>query len=500
MDIFKVIAGTNDWYVIYPEIGLGILALVILMIDVLVPKKKEGLIPGIAIGGQIIIFVGLILGPQALTGDYFGGMIRIGAFTQVIRIFFLVSSLLVSYLGILYFAKQKSLPRSEFYALVTVVTAGMMLLVESSNFVMLFIALETVTVGLLILVAYSRTSEFSLEAGLKFLILGALSSALLLFGIVLLYGVGGNPDLPAHTIDAMNFRALGYFIEANDSNLLVKMGVVLIICGLSFKIGAFPFQIWIPDVYQGAPTPVTAFLAVSSKAAGIFVLFNLVRGPFFPLEDFLIPLISAIAMVSILFANVAALSQNNLKRLMGLSGVSHAGYLLIGIVASFSVNWAILAIIFYLFTYLLGSYGVFCIMGHMSTEADEDQRMEDYQDFAKNNRLLGTGLLVGIGSLAGIPPLAGFIGKLLLFIVAFEAKLYFLLGVAIIGVVISIYYYFGWLRDAFFSIWGESKNSEDLQRKQTIVMSFPHKAILALIIIGTVLLGVYQDVFGNLFF
>lgn len=499
MDIFKVIAGTNDWFVIYPEISFGILALILLMVDVFIPHKGKRLIPSIAIIGQVAILLGVIFTTGPVMSDYFGGMIRIGTYSQIIRIFFIMSSLLVSYMGIVYFSKQ-NLPRCEFYALVLIVTGALMLLVQSNNFVMLFIALETVTVGLLVLIAYSRRSEFSLEAGLKFLILGALSSSLLLFGIVLLYGVAGNPTLPSFTVDAMNFDTLANFIDVNSSNILVKIGIALIVSGLAFKIGAFPFQIWIPDVYQGAPTPVTAFLAVSSKAAGILVLLNLVNGPFFEMQDFLIPLISVIAIISILFANVAALSQTNVKRLMGLSGISHAGYLLIGVVASLSVYWAVIAILFYLFTYLLGSFGVFCIMGHMAGSEDEDQTIGDYQNFAKNNPFLSTSLLVGLGSLAGIPPLGGFIAKLLLFIVAFEAHLYLLLGIAIIGVVISIYYYFGWIRDAFFSIWSEDKKPEDIAIRKSIVLTFPHKALLAIIIIGTLVLGIYQGILGNSFF
>lgn len=499
MDIFKSIADTNEWGVIYPEITLGILALSILMIDVLLPKKGKGLIPGIAIVGQIVILLCIVFWKQPLMSDYFSGMITIGPLSQILRVFFVISSILVSYLGMLYFNKQ-NLPRSEFYALVLIVTSGLMLLVQSTHFVMLFVALETVTVGLLILIAYCRTSEFSLEAGLKFLILGALSSSLLLFGIVILYGVAGNPSLPAFTADSMNFIALGDFIEANTSNVLAKIGITLIVCGLAFKIGAFPFQIWIPDVYQGAPTPVTAFLAVSSKAAGIIVLFNLVQGPFFEMQDFLVPLISVISILSILFSNIAALSQNNVKRLMGLSGISHAGYLLIGIVASFSVYWAIVAIIFYLFTYLLGSFGVFCIMGHMAKERDEEQNLDDYLNFAKYNPFLSTGLLVGLGSLAGIPPLAGFIGKLLLFIAAFDAQLYLLLGVAILGLVISIYYYFGWIRDAFFFIWSDEKESETLAEKKTIKITLPHRVVLAIIIVFTLILGVYQGMFSDFLF
>lgn len=502
MEIFRAIAETNEWYIIAPEISLGLLAIVILMLDCFFPKKASSFIPILVILGQAIVLGLTVFVFEPVFGNYFSGLIQIGNLSQVMRIFFLLSSMLVSYLAFIYFSKQQ-LPRSEFYVLVLIVTGALMLLVESSHFVMLFVALETVTVGLLILVAYSRTSAFSLEAGLKYLILAALSSSLLLFGIVLLYGVAGSPSLDGFTNDAMSFAALAHFIEANPSNLLVRLGIILIVSGLAFKIGVFPFQIWIPDVYQGAPTPVTALLAVSSKAAGIVVLINLFNGPFTAMQTFFEPLLSAVAMVTILFGNISALSQTNVKRLMGLSGISHAGYLILGVVASFSVQWASAAVVFYLYTYLLGSFGVFCVMAHMAGVNDEDQHLQDYEELAKINPLLGTTLLVGLGSLAGIPPLVGFIGKLLLFIAAFQAQLYFLLGVAIFGVVISIYYYFSWIRDAFFFIWMDPKDRETIvyhSSKRTILLTFPHRMVLVIIVIFTLLLGVYQGAIGGLIF
>lgn len=501
MEIFKVIAETNSWRVIAPEIFLGLLSIFILMVGCFFPKREK-IIPTMVILGQMIILFLVLFAFDSPIGNYFGGLVEIGKYTRVMRIFFLLSSMLVSYLAYIYFLKQK-LPRSEFYVLLLVITGALMLLVESNHFLMLFIALETVTVGLLVLVAYCRTSAFSLEAGLKYLILAALSSSLLLFGMVLLYGVGGNPSLPEFTSDAMNFTALGNFISANSSNLLVKLGIVLVVSGLAFKIGAFPFQIWIPDVYQGAPTPVTALLAVSSKAAGIVVLINLFRGPFVSMQSFFLPLLSGIAMITILFGNIVAVSQTNVKRLMGLSGISHAGYLLLGVIASFSVDWAGSAVIFYLFTYLLGSFGVFCVMVHIAGVNDEDQHINDYEDLAKINPLLGTTLLAGLGSLAGIPPLVGFIGKLLLFIAAFKAELYLLLGVAILGVVISIYYYFGWLRDAFFFIWSDQKDRESSvyhSTKKTPLLRFSDRIVLGIIVCLTLILGVYQGIIGALIF
>jgi NADH-quinone oxidoreductase subunit N len=306
-------------------------------------------------------------------------------------------------------------------------------------------------------VAYSRNSPWSLEAGLKYLILGALSSAIMLFGIVLLYGVAAAPipqyvGAPVH--DAMGFLDLSRVIARTSYHPLAAAGAALVLCGVAFKIGAVPFHIWIPDVYQGAPTPTTAFLAVGSKAAGFLVLINLVTGPFaapWISREVLTPLLSTLAVLSILYGNIAALGQHNVKRIMGLSGISHAGYMLVGVVATVQgVSWAPGAVLFYLFTYLLGSMGVFGVMAHIAGPRDEMQDIEQYADLGRREPFLGGVLAVGLGSLAGIPPLAGFIGKLLLFFAAFQAHLYGLLAVSIVGVVISIYYYFGWMREALF--------------------------------------------------
>ena len=197
-----------------------------------------------------------------------------------------------------------------------------MLLVQSNNFVMLFVSLEAVAICFYTLVAYNKNSSRSLEAGIKYLIFGALSSSLLLFGIVLLYGVSSNPDAwgalyeGSDYQDPLGFKYLGNLIQANPDHLLLKTGVVFIIAGIAFKIGAAPFQIWVPDVYHGSPMPITAFLAVSSKAAGFFVLLNLVNGPFAGMSGFLLPLIGFVASFTILFGNLAACAQQNLKRML----------------------------------------------------------------------------------------------------------------------------------------------------------------------------------------
>ena len=436
-----------------PEILVGLLAIFLLVLEMVLPKRLHGTaIPRVAILGQVLIFamVSLNYSCPDVGHTFFGGMLALTPDGQLMRLFFLLASVLTCFLASISLGKQ-AVPRVEFYHVVLIATAAMMLLANVNHFVMLFVALETVTVALYILVAYFRHSPLSLEAGLKYLVLGALSSAILLFGIVLLYGAAGNPTLDAATPQGLNFVALRNFLDANPYNPVALTGVVLVLCGIAFKIGAVPFQIWIPDVYQGAPTPVTAFLSVSSKAAGFALLIILVRGPFSPVLHVVIPLLSVLTVLSLAVGNVTAVGQQNVKRVMGLSGISHAGFMLMGIVASTEVSWASGAVYFYLLTYLLGSMAVFGVMAHVAGGDDSAQELRHYTDLARGRPLLGATLAIGLGSLAGIPPLAGFMGKLLIFMAAVEAHLWILLVAGIAGVVISIYYYFGWIRAAFFA-------------------------------------------------
>lgn len=487
-------AESNQWMMIAPELFLAILALGLLVLELALPKSQHGLIPAISIVSQVAMLIGLLVNFSTVgVEETFNGLLKHSPDGQFLRVYFLLSSILVSLLGTVSLAKQK-MPRVEFYHLVLVITAAMMLLGQANHFVMFFVALETVTIGLYILVSYFRGSPLTLEAGLKYLIMGALSSAILLFGIALLYGAAGNPSLVAASPDSMNFDRLRDFLAANPGNFVAAAGIVLVLAGVAFKIGAVPFQIWIPDVYQGAPTPTTAFLAVASKAVGFAALLTLTR-VFGPYQSLVIPVLSGMAAITILFGNLAALTQHNVKRLMGLSGVAHAGYLLIGIVAVFHEPLAIGAIWFYLFAYLLASFAVFAVMAHVADTDDADQELEHYSHLGRTHPFLATVLAIGLGSLAGIPPLAGFMGKLLIFIAAFRAGHYVLLVIAIAGVVVSIYYYFGWIRAAFFSSSVEA-STEIAPRPRTPV-SFGLGAAMVVLAISSVLFGFYQGPFGE---
>ncbi|HSH08929.1 MAG TPA: NADH-quinone oxidoreductase subunit N [Oceanipulchritudo sp.] len=496
----QLIAASNRWSALLPEIILGCFAVLILFIDLMLPRLRSQL-ARISIGAQLIAGILLALGISSNCGRteadvLFGGLVTQDNPTDWMRLFFLGCSIFVTHIGSVFLRKQ-NLAKVELYHLILVVTAAFMVLVQSHHFLSLFVALETVTIGFYILVAYKRDSRPSLEAGLKYLIMGAFSSGMLLFGIALLYGAASNPELAMTARHPLSFLELNTFISAssefanNSTNLMVVFGAILVLVGICFKIGVVPFQIWIPDVYQGAPTPVTSFLAVSSKAAGFYILYLLLNGPFAALSAVTVPLLTIVAILTLIFGNIAALGQRNVKRVMGMSGVAHAGILLMGLLASLKVDWALLAVFFYLVTYALASFGVFEVMAHVADEADADQDLDHYDDLLKKQPYLGGILLISLGSLAGIPPLAGFIAKLLIFIAAIQAGLYWVVGFALAGVVISIYYYFGWMRAAVM-------HNPFLADQAPRAISAPclgARVMMGLLAGATLLLGFYQGFF-----
>lgn len=498
-DLANIPEVTHEWGVILPEIFLGVTALLLLVLEVAVPKLKRAL-PYLAMGVQGLLagYLGWLTfnAPVTDTSTFFGGMIAQGPDTNWMRIFFLLCGAFVSHLGLTYL-KSRPLARIEFYHIQLVIVACFMLLVQSAHFGMLFVTLEALTIGFYLLVAYGRNSDFSLEAGLKYLITGALSSGIMLFGIVLLFGAASNPIFDYSTTQPLQFSELGTFFTSYhrmhdaDQSLLALVGAGLVICGLAFKIGLVPFQVWIADVYQGAPTPVTAFLAVASKAAGIFVLINLLRGPFAELEEVTVPLLTVMTGATLLIGNLAALGQRNVKRLMGMSGVAHAGILILGVLALSSHPGLMPVLFFYLTVYALASFGVFEVMSHVGAEEDADQQFEDYSELMKTQPLLGGALAIGLGSLAGIPPLAGFIAKVLIFYAAIQAELYALLALAVFGVVCSIYYYFGWLRASVTkAVFAEEG------RPSPVAPNFGAKVVLYGVSALSVFFGLYQGVFG----
>lgn len=330
----------------------------------------------------------------------------------------------------------------EFYVLPIFACAGLMWMASAVDFVMIFVSLELVTIAFYILVSYLRRSEASLESGTKYLVLGALSTGFLVYGITWIYGVTGQFNLAAIA------EKLPTLDQAAAPALLFGFGLVLI--ALGFKIAAAPFQFWVPDVYQGAPTPVTAFLSVASKAAGFIVLLRVVQTFLVvpALQEKILPLLAVIAGATMVFGNLAAIPQSNLKRLLAYSSIGHAGYLLLAVV-SIGAPFAGTAIVFYLAAYLLMTLLAFLVMTIVAQASDGDD-LADFNGLNQRAPHLAFAMLLAMLSLAGIPLTAGFLGKLFIFECAVEQQHWVLVILGVITVAAGFYYYLKVIRAMYW--------------------------------------------------
>ena len=513
-----------QWQALTPELGTAGLAVLILALELLLPANLKYILPRVALWGLTALAAGILpatilsaIGTSDAAGiprTLFSGMIsqtppggRSALPTDWLRLFFLVAAFLTVALGTGWLRRNKQ-PVAEFLFLVLTTTAALMLLVQSNHFVMFYVTLELATTGTCILTAFKRESGASLEAGMKYLLLSVVSGALLLFGIVLLYGAAGNPALNNGVPpgDVLGFGALFDFNAAHPAHPFVLAGTALVTGGIAFKIGIFPFQIWVPDVYQGAPTPVTAFLATASKTAGIFALLLLMNGPFAPLvvTDAATPgplfrLVALMAGATLVFSNLTALGQTDVKRLMGLSGLSHTGFMLLAVLAAQCGDgeFGNYALLFYAVAYLIGTFSVFGVMGEISAattgnneNSDSEQSMTDYRLLRARHPLLCAVLCSGLSSLAGIPPTLGFVAKFAIIAAAMQAGLWTLSGVALLCVCAGVYYYFAWIRESFQHIWVP----EERLREMAAPIAAPLTTRLLLAALATVLLlgGVAQ--------
>jgi NADH-quinone oxidoreductase subunit N len=321
----------------------------------------------------------------------------------------------------------------EFFALPVLTCAGMMWMSSAIDFILIFVSLELVTISFYILVAYMRRNANSLEAGVKYLILSALSTGFTIYGITWIYGVTHQTNLTQIE------QVLPNIPVENQPGLL--FGALLVLVGLGFKIAAAPFQFWVPDVYQGAPTPITAFLSVGSKSVGFIVLLRVVQAfqSLPAVGNRLITAIILLAAATLLYGNLAALPQTNFKRLLAYSSIGHAGYLLIA-VAGIGARDSGQAVVVYLAAYLLMTLLSFLVLVIVTAHGEGDD-IANFNGLAKRSPFLAFGLLVAMMSLAGVPLTAGFLGKFLVFKVAFETRQFFLIALGIVTVGCGFYFY-----------------------------------------------------------
>ncbi len=460
-------------------IALGIVLMLAEFFFGVTPQRKKALgYLGIAALGVMLL---TLLGTDAATGTAFNGSFVEDDLAIFFKRFFLVAAILVLFLTS-EFSEKISASVSEYYSLVIFALTGMLFAASSNDFVMLFVSIELITVTFYVLVSYQRRKLSSLEAGVKYLIIGALSSAIMVFGIALIWGTTGE----------INFTKLAVVVPQYLTNKIFLAGVLFLLTGIGFKISAVPFQIWVPDVYQGAPNPTSAFLAVGSKAAGFVlllrVLFTAIPDVAHQWRTYLI----VIAALTILYGNLCALPQRNLKRLLGYSSISHAGYMLLGVSALSASGGS--AVMYYLAGYLFTIVAAFTVITLVMQHLDN----EDVSGLAGLNQrspLLATTMTFAMVSLAGLPPLAGFFGKFLLLkaIIAegpANHRYYGLAFIALAGIVISFYYYFGVIRAIYWS-----RETPDLS---PIRLSGAAKFSIALCIGGMIWLGAFPNVVVNL--
>ncbi len=354
----------------------------------------------------------------------------------------------------------------EFFALPIFACAGLMWMASAIDFIMIFVSLELVTISFYVLVSFTRRNPLTLEAGVKYLVLSALSTGFLVYGITWIFGATGETNL---------HKIVLAFSRPDLEKSAALFGSVLVLVALGFKIAAVPFQIWVADVYQGAPTPVTAFLSVGSKAAGFIVLLRVLE-PFLLLPH-MRALLVALTILTLIYGNLAALPQNNLKRLLAYSSIAHTGYLLVAVV-SFSGR----AVAFYLVAYLLMTLLSFAVLVIVGQNAGD--QLQDFAGLSRRSRFLSFAMLVAMASLAGVPFTAGFLGKFLVFDAAIAAHQFALVIVGVITVTAGFYYYFKVIRSIYW---------EQPSATGPITIAPLTRVVLIAMIAGIFFLGVYPQ-------
>ncbi len=414
-------------HLITPELILAIGALALLMVGVFSGEKSAPLVTGLTVVLLLASTLWLVFVPA--NGEAFGGAYIADPYARFMKILALVGSMVAIVMSAGH-ARLDNLNKFEFPVLLLLATLGILLLISANNMISLYLALELQSLALYVVAAINRDSLRSTEAGLKYFVLGALSSGMLLYGMSLVYGFTGNTG----------FREIAAVLSAGPHHLGFTFGLVFVLAGLAFKISAVPFHMWTPDVYEGAPTPVTAFFSAAPKIGAMAILVRVVISAFEPAFVEWQQIIVFISLASMVLGSFAAVGQRNIKRLMAYSSIGHMGYALVGLAAGSKTGVA--GVLIYLAIYMVMTLGTFaCIL---AMRRDDDTRVENIDDLAglsTTKPFMAVVLTALMFSLAGIPPLAGFFGKYFVFIAAIEAHLYTLAIVGVLASVVGAFYY-----------------------------------------------------------
>ena len=421
-----------------PFTFLSVMAIIAMVLDALIVNSSRITF----IFSAITLLISGILGISTfgLHGIGFNGMVTGGGFAAYFDILFSIGGLL-TILTSRQYLQRENIEHDEFYSLVLFAVAGMMLIAHSNHLLILFIGIEVMSVSFYILSGYMRNNAKSVESSLKYFLLGAFATGFLVYGIALIYGSTGSMDY--------NQIALNINNNALNFPALLPVGVALIVIGLSFKAAAFPFHQWAPDVYQGAPTIVTAFMSTAGKAAAF--------AAFIPIVTVLMPsapaklqmIFAVMSAATMLIGNISALAQTNIKRMLAFSSVAHAGYIMMGLVSGSQYGYG--GILFYLTAYMFMQIGSFIIVAILERNGEKYLELSDYAGLSKRHPVLAAFMTIFMFSLAGIPPFAGFFGKYFLFTAAIDAGFLWLTLVGVLSSIISVYFYIGLIVKMYFT-------------------------------------------------
>jgi len=481
-------AGINlsDFYYLLPEIVLTIGALLLLLADLLVPRDKQSILAWVTLA--VLGATAIALVPVASANVQISrGLLAVDTFALFFKVVFLIAAALTVLMSVRYL-EVESTRAGEYYFLILCATLGMMFMAGGTDLITLFIGLETMAISFYILTGFLKPSRRSNEAAVKYFLLGAFSLGILLYGMSLMYGLSGTTNL----------RTIATALAGQERDPRLILAVILVVAGMGFKIAAVPFHMWAPDVYEGAPTPITGFLSVGSKAASFAMLLRIfIEGlPTMRVSLSMAPtmggvvapdigwgtLFYVLSIVTMTVGNFAALTQSNLKRMLAYSSIAHAGYLLIGVVAGTSRG--VTAMLVYLFVYAFMQLGAFAVLALMRREDVVGDELKDLNGLFFRQPFAAVAMLLFMLSLGGIPPTAGFMGKFWLFGAAIEQKYYWLAVIGVLNSAVSLYYYIRIV--VYMMLKNEPTGSEP---KQSPALAFAMVAA----VVATLLLGVYPQ-------
>lgn len=466
----------RDIVMLLPEILITLAACVVLLADIVTQRQYKQRLGWGCVGAIVLTLVVMLLLPPG-PGSIFAGMFLADSYTDFFRVLFLIAAALTVLISLRYL-EDEATHSGEYYALLLFATAGMMFMAGGGDLITIYLGLELMSLSTYVLAGFMRRDVTSTEAALKYFLMGAFTSGILLYGLALIYGLTGSTNLSAVA------QSLGGLSLDNPALILAT---ILLITGFGFKIAAVPFHMWAPDAYEGAPTSVTAYMSAAVKAAAFAGLGRVFIMALFPAAQHWQVLWWVLATLSMVLGNVVAIAQTSLKRMLAYSSISHAGYALIGIVAASQAKQALglSSALFYLFVYVFTTMGTFSMIILLTHRGFRGDHISDFTGLGRTHPVAALMFIVFFLSLAGIPPTAGFVGKLVIFRAAIESGFVVLAVIGVVTSAIAAYYYFMVIKTMFM---------EQPTGQAELSPSRPLAVGLLIMVAATLLLGIFPNV------